>query len=145
MRQAVFAVVTAALLASACEKNNAPPPPTSGSPFAKPESGPAGGHAAGEAPGMKKAEAMFASVCATCHGIDGTGHGPAAPNLTPPPRNYTDKNWQSAITDDQIKKTILLGGAGVGKSPMMPAQPQLKDQPEVLDGLVQIIRGFAAK
>ena len=136
-------VVIAALLAAAtaCAKNTEPPPPTSGSPFAKPESGPAG-MADGDSPGVHKAKLMFASVCATCHGTDGTGNGPAAANLNPKPRNYTDKNWQSTITDEQIKKTILLGGNGVGKSPMMPAQPQLKDQPEVLDGLVAIVRGF---
>jgi mono/diheme cytochrome c family protein len=34
-------------------------------------------------------------------------------------------------------------GAGVGKSPMMPGNPQLADHPDVLDGLVKIIRGFA--
>jgi mono/diheme cytochrome c family protein len=94
-------------------------------------------------PGLKKAKAMFGSVCATCHGIDGTGSGPAAVNLNPRPRNYTDAKWQSTVTDDQIKNTILLGGAGVGKSPMMPAQPQLKDDPDTLAGLVKIIRGFA--
>ena len=86
---------------------------------------------------------MYATVCAACHGTDGTGTGPAAASLNPKPRNYTDAAWQAGITDEQIKQTILLGGQGVGKSPMMPGQPQLKDQPEVLDGLVRIIRGFA--
>ena len=33
----------------------------------------------------------------------------------------------------------------MGKSPMMPGQPQLKGEPEVLDGLVKIIRSFAKK
>ncbi len=140
-------VVIAGLLfasVAACTKNTEPPPPTSGSPFAKPESGPAGAPrvADNDPPGLHKAKQMFGSVCATCHGADGTGNGPAAANLNPKPRDYTDKNWQSTITDEQIKKTILLGGNGVGKSPMMPAQPQLKDQPEVLDGLVAIVRGF---
>ncbi|MDB4958347.1 MAG: hypothetical protein JWO36_5916 [Myxococcales bacterium] len=88
---------------------------------------------------------MFATVCATCHGSDGTGTGPAAENLNPKPRNYTDPAWQASVTDDDLRKTILLGGQGVGKSPMMPGNPQLKDQPEVLDGLVQIVRGFGRK
>jgi hypothetical protein len=39
---------------------------------------------------------------------------------------------------------ITLGGAAVGKSPMMPAQPALKGQTATLDALVQIVRGFAA-
>ena len=85
---------------------------------------------------------MFATVCATCHGSEGKGDGPAAVSLNPKPRNYSDPAWQGSVTDDDIKKTILLGGQGVGKSPMMPGQPQLKDQPAVLDGLVAIIRSF---
>lgn len=70
------------------------------------------------------------------------GNGPGAENLNPKPRNYTDAKWQASVTDDDLRKTILMGGQAVGKSPMMPGNPQLKDQPEVLDGLVQIIRNF---
>jgi len=85
---------------------------------------------------------MFATVCATCHGMDGTGKGPAAETLNPKPRDYTDPKWQASVTDQQLKDTILKGGQGVGKSPMMPGQPQLADHPEVLDELVQMIRAF---
>jgi cytochrome c553 len=136
MRSFLFAVV----LLSACGKNSQPPPPTSGSPNAKPESGPSHAPSAGNEPSM--AQQLFATVCATCHGMDGTGNGPGASALNPKPRNYTDPAWQANITDEQIKQTILKGGQGVGKSPMMPAQPQLQDHPEVLDELVQIIRKF---
>ena len=88
---------------------------------------------------------MFYTTCAVCHGMDGTGNGPGAETLNPKPRNYTDPQWQATITDDQIRKTILLGGAGVGKSAMMPPNPNLKDQPDVVDGLVKIIRSFGTK
>jgi mono/diheme cytochrome c family protein len=88
---------------------------------------------------------MFETLCAVCHGIDGTGTGPAAASLNPKPRNYTDPAWQASVTDDDLRKIILLGGQGVGKSPAMPAQQQLKTQPEVVDELIQIIRGFAKK
>jgi cytochrome c553 len=136
MRSLIIVVV---VLLSACGKNTEPPPPSSGSPNAKPESGPS--HPPPRSQGSQ-AEAMFATVCVTCHGTDGTGTGPAAVSLNPKPRNYTDPQWQASTTDDQIKEIILKGGQGVGKSPMMPGQPQLADQPEVLDGLVKIIRGF---
>jgi mono/diheme cytochrome c family protein len=133
------------IAAAACGKNNDPPPPSSGSPNAQPESGPshAQGHAAKDP--VAQAQDMFGNVCAMCHGVTGAGDGPAAANLTPKPRNYTDPAWQASVTDDQIRKTILEGGQGVGKSPMMPGQPQLKDQPDVLDNLVKIIRGFGKK
>ncbi len=132
-------ILIVVLLVSACGKNSEPPPPSSGSPNAKPESGPSHARAGGE---PSQAEQMFATVCATCHGMDGTGQGPAAASLNPKPRDYTDTAWQASITDDQLKQTILKGGQGVGKSPMMPGQPQLADHPDVLDGLVQIIRKF---
>lgn len=88
------------------------------------------------------AKAMFDSRCSSCHGTSGRGDGPGAAALNPKPRNYTDKSWQASVTDEQIKKAILLGGAGVGKSPIMPASPDLDSKPEVVDGLVQIVRGF---
>jgi len=137
MRSLLIAVAVLAL--SSCGKNSSPPPPSSGSPNAQPESGPSKRTAAGQ---PSQAEQMFATVCATCHGMDGSGKGPASEALNPKPRNYTDPAWQTSVTDDQIKEIILKGGQGVGKSPMMPGQPQLADQPEVLDGLVKLIRAF---
>jgi cytochrome c553 len=90
----------------------------------------------------EEARNTFKTVCATCHGENGTGDGPGAAALNPKPRNYTDKAWQASVTDDQIAKTILMGGAAVGKSPAMPAQPQLRDKPEVVAALVRIVRTF---
>lgn len=134
------------VVVAACGKNTEPPPPSTGVPNAQTESGPSASaktQGSGDVP--VQAQKMFATVCAMCHGADGTGNGPAAANLNPKPRNYTDAAWQASVTDDEIKKTILLGGQGVGKSASMPGQPQLKDQPEVLDGLVKIIRNFGKK
>ena len=85
---------------------------------------------------------LFTTRCATCHGEKGHGDGPASAALNPKPRNYTDATWQKSVTDEQIKKTILYGGAAVGKSPIMPASPDLESQPAVLDGLVKIVRSF---
>jgi mono/diheme cytochrome c family protein len=86
---------------------------------------------------------LFTTRCATCHGATGHGDGPAAASLNPKPRNYTDAAWQKSVTDAQIKQTILYGGAAVGKSPIMPASPDLESKPEVLEGLIKIVRGFS--
>ena len=133
-------LLLATLLLAACGKNDKPPPPSSGSPGAKPESGP-------REPAVPQSEAQrtFMTICATCHGADGSGNGPAAESLNPKPRNYTDPEWQASVTDADLKKIILEGGQAVGKSPMMPAQVQLKDKPDVVNELVMIIRGFARK
>jgi len=142
MRSLLFLALAVASLAG-CEKNNKPPPTGSGPPHPT-ESGPShGGPASG---GMATARQIFAGTCSTCHGMDGTGNGPAAASLGPVhPRNYTDPAWQASVSDADIKKIILVGGQAVGKSPMMPPNAQLQNEPEVLNGLVSIIRGFARK
>lgn len=97
---------------------------------------------AAERAAANEARGIFNSLCSTCHGQDGKGDGPASVNLNPKPRNYTDKAWQASITDAQIGETIVKGGAAMGKSPLMPAQPQLADKPEVVAELVKIVRSF---
>lgn len=91
-----------------------------------------------------KADELFKGRCAPCHGETGHGDGPGAAALNPKPRNYTDVSWQNSVSDEHIKQTILYGGAAVGKSPMMPANPDLENSPD-LDGLVKKVRSFKGK
>lgn len=128
------------LLAAACGGADAatgkPQAPAGGAPSAAKEQAPI---AAAEA------KQMFESLCFTCHGLTGHGDGPGAGALNPKPRSFVDEAWQTSVTDEHIKKVIVFGGAAVGKSPMMVAQPQLKGNEAVLNGLVQIVRGFRGK
>ena len=94
--------------------------------------------------GEEDAHELFTTRCVPCHGAQGKGDGPGSAALNPKPRNYTDPTWQASVTDEQIKKTILYGGAAVGKSPNMPANPDLDGKPE-LDGLVKVVREFKGK
>lgn len=91
---------------------------------------------------LTKAKEVFQERCSACHGSSGKGDGPGSAALNPKPRNYGDKAWQASVTDEQIRKTIIMGGAAVGKSPIMPASPDLEGKPEVVDGLVQVVRSF---
>lgn len=43
-------------------------------------------------------ERVFAERCAVCHGPDGRGNGPAAPSLTPHPRNFTQGQFKYKST-----------------------------------------------
>jgi mono/diheme cytochrome c family protein len=92
---------------------------------------------------MAEAQAKYDSTCATCHGKSGIGDGPGAVALNPKPRNYTDKAWQKSVTDEYLAKAIVGGGPAVGKSALMPPNADLADKPEVVKGLVAIVRGFA--
>lgn len=141
-------VVAAALLCAAllgCKKEGAKPE-AGGSAVAGDSAGTAGTAGAAAPPALTAAQQaarqLFTTTCAICHGAQGRGDGPASANLNPPPRNYSDKAWQASVVDDELRKIILLGGVGVGKSPTMPGNPGLKDKPEVVDALVELIRGF---
>lgn len=90
------------------------------------------------------AEAIFKARCVMCHGAGGKGDGPAGAALTPRPRDMTDAAWQKSVTDAHIEAAIAGGGPAVGMSPMMPANPDLKDKPDVIKGLRRIVRGFGA-
>jgi len=93
------------------------------------------------APG-KAARGAWAARCAACHGPKGLGDGPAARMIRPAPRSLADPAWQASVTDELLRDIIVRGGAAVGRSPSMPPSPDLAGQPQILDGLVGLIRSF---
>ena len=114
----LFAALALAMLATGCKK-------ATGSP-------------------EQQAKKIFETRCSPCHGKTGAGDGAAAASLVPKPRNYHDQAWQKSVSDQQVAKAIVEGGPAIGKSPLMPPNPDLKSSPKVVDALVKIIRGFAA-
>ena len=110
-----------------------------------PTSGAAGADAAPAPVGQEEARILFDSLCSTCHGKDGKGDGPGGAALDPKPRAFTDAAWQDSVDDTHIQQVIVYGGAAVGKSAMMPANPQLKGKSETLAALVKIVRAFRGK
>ena len=92
----------------------------------------------------QEADQLFATRCAACHGPNGEGNGPAAAALNPKPQNYHDQAWQATTTDEQIEKAIVYGGAVVGKSPAMAANPDLQSKPGVVAALREKIRKFGS-
>lgn len=98
-------------------------------------------------PEAAKAEAsqIFATRCTPCHGPSGHGDGPASAGLTPKPRNFGDAAWQQAVSDDHLQKIIQYGGAAVGRSPAMPANPDLTSKPDVVAALAAHVRSLGAK
>ncbi|MEM8609565.1 MAG: cytochrome c [Myxococcota bacterium] len=89
-----------------------------------------------------EAQEIFQARCVTCHGANGKGDGAASAALNPKPRDYTSPEWQKSVTDDHIAKVIVGGGGAVGLSALMPANPDLADQPEVVDALVALVRNL---
>lgn len=91
---------------------------------------------------MTEAQGIFTTRCVTCHGAEGAGDGAASAGLNPRPRNFQDDDWQSSVTDEHIERIIQYGGAAVGKSPAMPANPDLTGKPEVVSALREHIRSL---
>jgi mono/diheme cytochrome c family protein len=90
----------------------------------------------------KEAHEIFTTRCATCHGQFGRGDGPGAAALNPKPQNYADAAWQKTVTDAEIEKAIVYGGASVGKSPLMVPNPDLEAKPGVVAALREKVRSF---
>ncbi|WP_462137703.1 c-type cytochrome [Candidatus Mycalebacterium sp.] len=63
----------------------------------------------------------FETICASCHGPAGKGDGVAAAALEPKPRDLSDAEYLSTLTDEYLFKVITEGGTAVGKAPTMPA------------------------
>ena len=131
------------LVLAACSSKSEPPPSATPPPTA-PTPGPASGSmtTAPVRPPATEARRIFGARCSTCHGTGGRGDGMAARSMKPPPRDYTDPAWQASVTDAELTRIIVLGGAAVGKNSMMPAAADLTDKPEIVAELVKIIRGF---
>jgi mono/diheme cytochrome c family protein len=89
-----------------------------------------------------KAGDIFKEKCATCHGDDGRGNGPAASNLKPKPIDFHSHKWQTSATDDKISKAIVFGGRAVGLSGQMAPNPDLENEPALVAALVEKIRKF---
>lgn len=142
-RRSVVVLVALAILV-ACERGEAPSTPSE--PAAPPPAAaPAPAAPSGEPGEAAEAEAkqIFETRCVTCHGPRGEGNGPASAGLTPPPRNFTDPAWQTSVTDAHIEQIIKFGGAAVGRSPAMPANPDLMAKPEVVAALRAHVRELA--
>jgi mono/diheme cytochrome c family protein len=84
---------------------------------------------------------IYKANCAACHGDGGKGDGPGAGVLKPPPRDHTDYEYMSTLTDKEIADVIKMGGAMKGR-PLMPSHPQITGTD--MDGLVAFIRTLSA-
>jgi mono/diheme cytochrome c family protein len=87
------------------------------------------------------AAAIFQKSCATCHGTDGRGDGPAAMALDPKPQDFKDCKNMAAKSDETLFKAVKGGGHAVGLSPIMPPWGGTYSD-EQIHGLVQYVRTF---
>ncbi len=70
-------------------------------------------------PDAARGAEVYALNCASCHGSEGRGDGPAGLALQPPPTNHTDGAYMNALSNDHLYKVVYDGGVAVGKSASM--------------------------
>jgi mono/diheme cytochrome c family protein len=139
--RAAFLFVAGLGLALACSDSQQP----AAQPAApvSPEPAPAAAPAADSASAQAEAEKIFSERCVTCHGAQGAGDGPASAGLVPKPRDFTDPAWQRSVEDGYIEQIVQYGGAAVGKSAAMPANPDLMSKPAVVAALRAHVRALS--
>jgi mono/diheme cytochrome c family protein len=125
-RWSLLPLLATLLLVDACHKRRAPKPRVSA------------------LPPQARAEALeiFTSRCAACHGSSGEGDGPTSGALEPKPPDFHDAAWQESLTDAEIEKSIVKGGASVKRSMMMPSNADLASKPATVSALRELIRDF---
>ena len=93
---------------------------------------------------VAKGQEIFKTQCATCHGVLGKGDGVAAAALKPKPRDLSDAKYMAGLKNDYIRTLLKKGGAGVGKSPLMPPLGAAMTD-EQLTNVVAFIRSLSAE
>jgi mono/diheme cytochrome c family protein len=59
---------------------------------------------------MNQGANLYSTACASCHGADGNGNGPAASGLNPPPKNFlVDEGWKNGASIPGIYQTLTEG------------------------------------
>ncbi len=75
-------------------------------------------------PDLSKARQLYADNCASCHGVEGFGDGPAAAGMEPPPINFRDIERYKQRTLYGLHSTITQGVSDTS----MQAYNQLSDE-----------------
>lgn len=87
---------------------------------------------------------IYKEFCLSCHGPEGNGDGPAADVLKKSPAKFSDCETMEKKTDDELRTVITNGGEAAGLSSEMAAWKDKLD-PEEIDMLIRVVRGFCKK
>jgi mono/diheme cytochrome c family protein len=68
-----------------------------------------GPHAAAATAQQRDGQRLYQQLCATCHGQEGRGDGPAAVAFSPRPPDLTSPVFQSSRTDEQLAEVLRRG------------------------------------
>ncbi len=75
---------------------------------------------AGDAAAIEAGQAIYSANCASCHGENGGGDGPAAAALDPKPTAFSDADIMATMTDSYLYWRISEGGIAPPFNSQMP-------------------------
>jgi cytochrome c oxidase cbb3-type subunit III len=90
------------------------------------------------------AEENFSAYCASCHGQNGHGDGPAVATLKTKPQDFSNCDQMRKVSDQTIFKAIKGGGTSVGLSGDMPDWSADLSDNEIHE-LASFVRTFCKK
>jgi mono/diheme cytochrome c family protein len=82
---------------------------------------------------------IYDQLCWRCHGRIGKSDGPVSDAMNPRPRDLTDRQYMSTVSDEDLLNVIKHGGDAVGKSPAMMAFKEVLNDDDIKD-LIAFIR-----
>jgi mono/diheme cytochrome c family protein len=66
---------------------------------------------------LERGQGLYRQHCVSCHGAEGKGDGPAAPTLSPRPRDFTRaQGWTHGYRITEVFNTVTSGVKGTGMS-----------------------------
>jgi len=81
---------------------------------------------------------IYQNTCVACHGPEGKGDGVAAAALDPKPRDLSNVEFTSSVSNEHLYKVISEGGASVGLSTLMPVWRGILSEAEIWDVIAYI-------
>ncbi len=85
------------------------------------------------------AEELYRTYCTQCHGLNGTGNGINVRDMPVQPRDHTQSQKMSGMSDVRLFRAIKEGGPAVTKSVLMPPWKGVLSDDEI-HGLVKYLR-----
>ena len=96
-----------------------------------------------QAQNLTEGKSLYARHCSACHGDGGKGDGLAARGLPAKPADHTNPKVMNRLSDKYLFDVISKGGAGIGKSPFMPAWGSALNDKQIQD-IVVFIRSLTS-
>ena len=93
---------------------------------------------AGEKGNAADGKTIYDTNCAACHGAEGKGDGVAAAALDPKPRDLSNAEFTSSVSNEHLYKVISEGGPAVGLSPLMAPWGGMLSEAEIWDVIAYI-------